>query len=160
VLKQTRIIALDPGGTTGWATAIIEDHTLETIECGQGVFTALGLWTMFIAYAPHYIVCETFRYRTQSRAGLDLSSMKWIGICELYTEQSGDACLLKMQEPSEGKGFWHNGKLKDAGLYVPGKPHSMDGLRHLLYFLTFKAGSQMWQRSSEYPFLNQYVQQQ
>ena len=158
MLNQIRIMALDPGGTTGWATAIIEDSMLETIECGQEKYDALNLWVTLIHYAPHYLVCETFRYRTQSRAGLDLTSVKWIGICELYAQQAGDACELKMQEPSEGKGFWTDEKLKKAGLFIRGKPHSRDAMRHLLYFLTFKAGSRMWRKSSEYPSLSQYVQ--
>lgn len=157
-MQETRIIAFDPGGTTGWAIVTIESGELRSIESGQGKYRALDLWTMLISYAPHYIVCETFRYRTQSRAGLDLTSMKWIGVFELYCQQTPGNCHLKMQEPSEGKGFWTDEKLKKAGLFIRGKPHSRDAVRHLAYFLTFKAGSRMWQRSSAYPSLTQFVQ--
>lgn len=157
---MVRILALDPGGTTGWATAQIIDKEITDIQTGQRRFEAVGIWELIRWAKPHYIVCETFRYRKQPREGLDLTSMKWIGICELYAQQVPLNCTLKMQEPSEGKGYWKDDKLKAAGVYVPGKPHSMDALRHLLYFLTFKAGSTMWLKTSKYHFLNQYVRQQ
>jgi hypothetical protein len=157
-VNKHRIVALDPGGTTGIAQAIIEDYVVTKILGGEQRYMASGLYAMLEAFDPDYIVCETFEFRNASRAGLDLTSAKLIGVCELYAEHHG--VHLKMQEPSvQGpRAFWTDAKLKAAGLYLPGKQHSRSAMKHLMYFLTFKKGSTLW-HDAENHFLRRFAQQ-
>jgi hypothetical protein len=158
MVDRHTIIALDPGGTTGIAQADIEDFTITKIGCGQDRDMASGLYEVLRSFNPDYIVCETFQFRNASRPGLDLTSAKLIGVCELYAERHG--IFLKMQEPSvQGpRAYWTDAKLKAAGLYLPGKEHSRSAMKHLLYFLTFKKGSTLW-HDAENHFLRHYAQQ-
>lgn len=158
--EHEKIIALDPGGTTGWATAIIDYRVLETIEAGQVKFEASGLWKFLEAFDPDWIVCETFRYRLGGREGTDLRAVKWIGICELYSMMHDKR--LRMQEPhvqGAKSSHWNNEKVKAAGLWIPNHPHAMSATKHLLYFLTFKAGSQLWDAARNH-HLQRYAPQQ
>jgi hypothetical protein len=67
-------------------------------------------------------------------------------VCGIAKERSiRDRFTLVEQSASQatghGKGnegaFWDDHKLKKLGLYVPGKRHAMDALRHVLYYRTF-----------------------
>lgn len=158
--EHEKVLALDPGGTTGWATAVIDYRTLETIEAGQVRFEASGLWHFLEGFEPDYIVTESFTYRLGGRHGTDLTAVKWIGICELYCMQKDKR--LRFQEPSiQGSktAYWNTQKVKDVGLWLPNHPHAMSATKHLLYFLTFKKGSTLWDAARN-PLLQPYAPQQ
>lgn len=142
-----RIVALDPGGTTGVA---IYTHSADT---ASGAFhnerivrKQLGpdrhhveLWKLLTSENPDVIVCESFEFRQfdkKDRHNIVLVSKEYIGIVELYCAMTGKE--HKPQTASVGKAFWSDDKIKRLGLWVPGNPHSMDATRHLLHYLTFE----------------------
>lgn len=47
---------------------------------------------------------------------------------------------LNFQTPSQAKNLIKNEVIQRADLYIPGFPHSMDAVRHALYFLIMKKG--------------------
>ena len=139
------ILALDPGGTTGWALCrydfepsaqIVQARDVQWL-CGQ-----LGpqahhseLWSLLgMQHTQEYrLVSESFEYRNKSRAGLVLDSVEYIGITRLYSELRD--VVLTMQTAAKGKGFVKDQNIKDLGLWSGGWKHAMDAYRHLLYYM-------------------------
>lgn len=148
-----KILAIDPGVTTGYCMAEIAPTILKSIEIRiqpeQHLDDVEDCWDRIEAFQPRYIVCEDFEYRNKSRSGLVLFSVQLIGIASLYELKSREPyqCSLYMQKAAEGKGYYTNPLLKQLGVYKAGTvwEHSMDATRHLLHWLTFNAGYQYTQ---------------
>lgn len=124
------ILSFDPGGTTGWCLYGPGNETgvgqLETPQHHQ------ELWELLEQTNPGTIVYEEFYNQTTAA---ELISKEYIGVLKLYAQQF--VCRIVGQSPSQGKHFWTDSKIKELGLWVPGKPHAMDALRHMLYFVSF-----------------------
>lgn len=153
-----RIVALDPGGTTGWGMFTAEErydhldkksvYTKHKFDCGQlgpqehhsELYNALGMWQ-----TDHYIVvCESFEYRNRARPGLELISKEYIGVAKLFCEERGikyieqTASMGKVRDKSTA--FIKPRNLQKLGLWTPGWGHAMDGYGHLLYYMINTAG--------------------
>lgn len=136
-------LALDPGGTTGWA---LFDPTLDYISAGQisgehhlelynfltDVFSSNSL---FFFADNGEIVCESFQFR--QFAGFDkskvvLDSVEYIGVIKLYSRMTG--IPIREHTASMGKFFVNDDKLERLGWYKPtaGLVHARDACRHLL----------------------------
>ena len=138
-MSARTVVSLDPGRTTGHAVGTLEDGFMR-VRCGQTQFDHIMLYQQLELIKPDYIICEEFEFRNKARKGLDLYPRELLGVCELYTQQR--KIPLFRQKAMEGKAYYSNDKLKKDGLYLPGKPHAMDGLRHLLHWYTFGFGFQ------------------
>lgn len=151
-----KVVALDPGRTTGHATGLISEGLLEA-HSGQDQWNHLQLYDQLRLAKPDIIVCEDFEYRNRARAGLDLYSRELIGIVNLYVQETrrdsnkanAVSCTLTIQKAAQGKGFYSDGMLKKDKLHRPGKPHANDAMRHLLHWFTFGAGYQYNTRGYE-----------
>lgn len=137
--RPVRVLALDPGGTTGLAYGRIEGKAL-TLNYDQKVLTEFDLLDEIDAFQPNYLICEDFEYRNRARTGLDLTPVKLIGIVRYYGQSPTNKCKVTIQKASKGKSFWSNDKLKAAGLYIRGLPHGRDAARHLLHWMMFEEG--------------------
>lgn len=139
-----RIVALDPGGTTGWAYLTQqkphEEVRREDIQCGQleGDNHHLQLYNMLGNYqvSDFVLVVEAFEYRNTSRAGLVLDSKEYIGVAKLFYFERMRKLGQQYQEQSasQAKGFVKDTHIKRLDLWSPGMPHAMDAMRHLIYF--------------------------
>jgi len=135
-----KIVSLDPGVTTGYSLGIIEDDVF-LVSCDQEKFSHWHLWNLLLEVEPDMIICESFEFRSQARDGLELYSCELIGIVKMY-HQKFFKPQLKMQTAATGKGHYNDAKLKKMDLYIPGKDHGRDALRHMLQWYTFGAGFQ------------------
>jgi hypothetical protein len=147
-----RIVALDPGGTTGWAT-FTASH-MPPLEEGEPGELVNGQWTCGqigpddhhnlldamlgnFQVSEYRIVCESFEYRNRSRAGLELVSCEYIGVTKRFCQERD--VPLRLQTASMGKitpnSFVKKINLERLGLWTPGYKHAMDGYGHLLYYL-------------------------
>jgi hypothetical protein len=135
--KSTRLLALDPGGTTGYAAGILISP-ITRIVYDQAKLNENQLYAMLEELQPDHIICEDFEYRNRARAGLDLTPPRLIGVVRLYGAHTG--ARVHMQKAAKGKGFYTDDKLKKLDLYIKGRPHGRDALRHLLHWLTFGVG--------------------
>lgn len=150
-----KVLAIDPGGTTGYCEGQFVTHVGNTNtfidsfkEAPSGILLkpymmpddCEELWDRLDQLRPDIVVMESFEYRNRSRAGLDLTPVKLIGVAELYSAKSG--ARLYMQTPSQGKTYYTDTLLKKYGFYKRGQPHAMDALRHMLQWLSFGAGYQ------------------
>jgi len=154
--RLLRALALDPGGTTGYAICDIHNMyregewiTLEEAErrkpkvsigWEQAKLSESELTELLETVVPDVIICEDFEYRNRARAGLDLTPPRLIGVVKLYAQSTGIKLIL--QKAAVGKGHYSDHRLKTLELYRRGTPHGRDALRHLLHWLTFKGGNE------------------
>jgi hypothetical protein len=147
-----KVMALDPGGTTGWATfEIPADVQLKTVSWGGPVekhFTEAGqlaqpnhhrtLWSLLVSEAPDIIVCESYQNRNNDFA--DDIPVEYIGVVKLY-DQTHSACYVHWNTAATGKGFSDNKKLVRLKIMLtPSEKwkHANDARRHLLQYLVFQ----------------------
>lgn len=132
------VVALDPGGITGWAVwasphGVVgggqisgEDHRLQLIRFLTGMFCERSEGT---------VVCEQFEQRGMDTK-VDQRALIYIATVQAFCEDAGIEFVLR--RPSDVKSFWTDQKLRRLGLYVPGKPHQNDAERHLLSYICLK----------------------
>jgi hypothetical protein len=135
--NPSKIVALDPGVTTGIAYYDADQPHPTCIWSGQlgPEKHHVALYAALRGFDPDVVVCERFVYQ-QRKGSVVLDSRNYIGVTELYCAAEGKT--LKMQGPSEAKNLWSDSKLKRVNLYKPGDDgvHANDAVRHLLYCLT------------------------
>jgi hypothetical protein len=131
---RSRVLCLDPGGTTG-ATLIeyneeTEPKVIFTKQINNGLQGFLNWhWDELELLDFDTIVCESFTLR-EGVYGVDLSPVYIIGALEaLYPVHD-----IIYQAPSM-KPLCDDQRLKSMGLYEPGRGHAMDALRHGIIYL-------------------------
>lgn len=156
-----RVLALDPGVTTGLVLAevltgesmysptfqydTIENERvmnprLHVIEAEQPRFDTRDMLKYLHEQAPDEIVCESFEFR-QGKAitGADLTSKEIIGVVKTYAMLKD--VPLHFQTAAVGKGHFTDEKLRENDMWFVGKHHARDAARHLLYWFSFGPGS-------------------
>lgn len=145
-MEDVRIIGLDPGTTTGVATCTA-NYDGASFKCE---FRQLGphphhaeLYGHLMYNDPDLIVCESFEYRNNSRTGLVLDSVKYIGVVELYEQEYPGRTGLVMQTAAlgkvqHGKGLVKPDNVRKLGLWSPNSTHAIDALGHVLYYILTK----------------------
>lgn len=131
---MTRILAIDPGTTTGLAVYHTTEDRWELAQIGPEPHH-LALYRL--CCNADEIVCEDFNFRPNpGRRKIVLDSKEYIGIAKLASEQYD--IPLRMQLPSQAKGLWSDDKLKALDRWFAGNSykHAMDATRHMLYYLT------------------------
>lgn len=167
---MTRIIALDPGGTTGWVVHDLEDgkpslplkvsggqlgpdlHHKELYDLLQITFED----SLIDGIDKLQVVCEAFTYRIvrsggTKMPGINLISKEYIGVARLWVQQRSLAYRPAWYEPmpsvAVGKDpWWNKERLKKLGVYTKGEPHRNDATRHLLTHIvgTLKRRDYLW----------------
>jgi hypothetical protein len=148
-----RIIALDPGGTTGWATftarrVVVSKNCRfadEKWSCGQlGPQEHHNVLDQFLAnqqIQETVVVCESFMHY-RDRNPVDLISVEYIGVVKRLCQAKG--IRLVFQSSSQGKigpnSFVRKSNLDTLGLWLPGRTHAMDAYGHLLHFMIYSKG--------------------
>lgn len=139
-----KIIALDPGGTTGIATVEFGDDEYEWnwYELGPDDHHK-ELWDFLLrgTVGPSgnfTIVSERFDFRQHDdhRTGVELISREYIGITKLFCKMYGHPVVL--QSAGQAKPFVTDEKLKIMGLYQKGSAHKRDATRHAIYYMVAK----------------------
>jgi len=154
-----KVVALDPGGTTGWACldldedviiarskTFLRDHVTQG-QLGNNSEHHKLLWMLLTNMRPDVIVCERFKHYGNEFA--KIMSREYIGIVKLYQELYG--CEL-FQPGSDKKEWASDRKLRILLiLCVPFSrwKHANDALRHLVYYIVFE-GDRRVQACREY----------
>lgn len=148
------IIALDPGGTTGWASLSFEPS--KPLRGGyEGDISHLDpLWNVGqMGPNEHHkqlynfleerdngdlsVVCESFEFRQgKQREGINLMSREYIGLVKLFRDDRRVPTFF--QTAAQAKMFVTDEKIKALDLWWPGKKHAMDAMRHLVTYLVQK----------------------
>lgn len=145
-----KVIALDPGITTGYAVGVIELDAVEPmgVISGQFKWDESGLFQELNRSSPDRIIYETFQYRSEKMYGkkgalykVELFPRNLIGVINLYAQLNTNVKLYT-QSPAAGKSYWGDQMLKKALVYKVGSPHANDAMRHLLQWYQFGPGYQ------------------
>lgn len=142
-----KALALDPGGTTGYAIVKLNRDAGHMLIVGESKWSLVEMHDVLERFINDeaettHIIYEDFNYRNASRAGLDLTPVKLIGIIEYFREQFEPFVGFHLQSAATGKAFWSDDKLKARNMYAKGRKHGRDATRHLMQWLSFGAGSQ------------------
>jgi len=135
-----KIIALDPGGTTGIASTMIDTNRG---KCGVIATRQMvgdhhtKLYRFLISEAPSVVVCENFVYQNRMKK-VALDSVEYIGVAKLYCQMTKTA--YRGQMAGSAKALWTDDKIKQLGLWEKGQQHAMDAVRHLLLFVDSELG--------------------
>ncbi len=143
--KSGLIIALDPGGTTGIAMKRHADETdFKLLQLGPDEHHT-ALWKLLATENPDVVVCERFDSMPLQDFAVNLAAREYIGVAKLYCQSTHKPFVS--QQRSAAKGLWTDAKIKSINLWQPGQKHSMDALRHLLYYITVAQKDQRWVRA-------------
>ena len=130
-----RVVAIDPGETTG--IAVSNGGDLVLFDSIEGQMNAIN--TIRSNIATDVLVIEEFRISAgtarKTRSGSN-TAIEIIGAAKWLAYLQGVPWV--QQTPSDVMGFMTNEKLRRIGWYVPNE-HARDAVRHLAYYLV-KAG--------------------
>lgn len=138
-LIKGRVLAFDPGMTTGYA--VIEDnHVMHWGELATpSVAQAVPNFDLTIkSYLSEIIVCEEYRiyhHKTKHHGGSDLFTARVIGCIETLAHQHGLDVIF--QSAHVAKQFVTDERLKEWHYWVRGQRHSRDAIRHACYYRIF-----------------------
>lgn len=158
-----RIIAIDPGGTTGWAsysarTLEVPDNDQADSEwhleyydeswiCGQmgpGDHHQQLYQFLELQQVQNFtVIGERFDFRGNDRPDIDLMAREYMGVVKLFSQdRSVDVVWQWPFEAVGRKSFVQERHLKNIGVWVKGGAsqwvHAMDAYRHLLHYMTTK----------------------
>lgn len=143
-----KVIALDPGVTTGYASGVIDNGKLGVVS-GQAKWNEMQLYLQLKMSGADYIIYERFEYRSKKAYNPDnveLFSRNLIGVINLFIQKSeaqGQPIECHTQMPAQVLGkkcYWSNDRLKAARVYKVANEHANDAMRHLLYWAKFGPG--------------------
>lgn len=136
-----RVIAFDPGGTTGYCV-LDQSGTVEAQgefgydDAGQSIAIQDLLYTYRLR---SFVVIESYRIfpsALQAHQYSAVQPVQMIGriktLCEEYD-------LEYKEQPPSHKKFFTNQRLKSYGAYAKGMRHANDAARHALYYAVFTA---------------------
>lgn len=136
--NDRRILALDPGETTGWATfegqAMVNSGQIKgptLFDCYRQIRALIDLTD------PHDLVMENYKiyaWKAKDHSWSELFTPKLIGAIECLMAERD--CVVKMQMAQQAKGFCTDDRLKLFGFWPDGK-HARDAVRHAVYYLLF-----------------------
>lgn len=133
------LVALDPGNTTGVATfkngVFHSGEEIDTSTIEKGIDNLLPL----IQDAQH-IVYESYRvykWKAQDHVHNDLHTSQLIGCIRTLSYLNLISCTS--QTAQVAKQFVTDEKLKTWNLWIKGRKHARDAIRHGCYYLLFNA---------------------
>ena len=126
-----KILAIDPGGTTGFSSNISEEPYWQIAFISNEVFRTYMLgFTNFDVW-----VCEGFYHRQKNK--IEVSAIEQIAIVKELASANNVELVLQNPSIKSTKGFWDDRKLKHLGLFKrrnSDTKHGIDALRHRLHY--------------------------
>jgi|GEM_PF-2074777 len=132
-----RLLALDPGDTTGWALFL--GGSLH--DKGQIPGTIADMTRLFDLHLPTQIVFEEYRiypWKLAEHAGSTVPTLRLIGAIETLCEQRSIPYLV--QSAQSAKGFMTDEKLREWNYFPKTLRHAADAVRHGCYAVLFNPG--------------------
>lgn len=128
-----KVLAVDPGGTTGWAT--YDDGTVQRGQFPGGIdgidtLMIMALTSDVVVIEKYTIGGRTVKFSRQTDALEITGALKW------YARRSGIEVV--MQQPAEAKRLFTDERLRAHGWWAVGEEHARDALRHMGFYLARK----------------------
>lgn len=140
---EGKVLALDPGETTGWAMfeSTAEDAKLlcqGQIKTWPMIIAVDNLTKMIEEHKPDFIVHEmyaVYEWKSQDHSWSQIPTVRVIGCIETLSIQQHIS--YSSQTAQVAKNFCTDEKLKTWDFYEKGMRHARDAVRHGTYFLLF-----------------------
>jgi hypothetical protein len=147
-----RVLALDPGETTGFAVfdsrpdgvgetakaRLVDWMEINQIKTWPERDCVQNLTALFDRIRPTILVYESYRvydWKSDDHKWSPVHTTQVIGsIWTLAIQRSIPRCE---QSAQNAKGFWTDDRLKDYGIYLKAVKHGRDATRHAMHFLCF-----------------------
>ncbi len=137
------ILAFDPGETTGYAffqstrdaATLVYQGELETWPLDKALPQISGLISNL---KPGLVIHESYRvyeWKAETHSWSDVPTLQLIGSIKTLCLQNN--VPFAEQSAQMAKSFCTDDKLKNWGMYIPGKRHSRDAIRHGCRYLLF-----------------------
>jgi hypothetical protein len=108
-----------------------ESIVIEAIRCGN-MAKRVSKNRVFMSV----VVIEDFILRQHSQSRNLLSPVRLAAYIEAFCYQNPVfQCPIVLQTPSDAKTIMSDKRIRSMGLWIPGKPHATDALRHMLLCL-------------------------
>jgi hypothetical protein len=146
-----RILANDFGQNHGYT--LFDNGTIKSWEVFYNTNGHTNFWNDLVnLLTPGTLFLgERFLHLHEfaNRPKIDLMAPEYIGVARMYLDRyriqhkwqnAAQACGATAFYGDNKKGEGGNQKIQKLGLWIPGKRHAMDSLRHLLYYQTFTLG--------------------
>lgn len=141
-LKAFKVLAFDPGETTGVCLLVCESGVIKPTIQGQlntqDVLQGSKELRQMLATNPSFVVFEDYKvygWKAKTHAWSELHTPRLIGALEFLL---GDSNIpYTKQSAQQGKSFCTDEKLKEWGFYKAGLKHSMDATRHACQAVLF-----------------------
>lgn len=138
-MLSRRILAIDPGETTG--VALMSGPTLAQASQVAGPLWGQVNSIRFICQPikPDIVIIEAYRvfpWRLQQHTWSSLFTARLIGALEFVCADIGIDLTIN-QAPGDAKAFSTDEKLRAWGYWQPNKKHANDAIRHAVYYLVF-----------------------
>lgn len=139
-------LAIDPGKTTGYCIGCFVDRRL-FIAPGEQKLTHRQFYEFVRELASQVnwhnldFICESFEFRN-ANTGVDYYPVELIGVLKWFAEDRTQIRTHWQNSTVQGKkAHFSNDRLKELGIYHRGGDgHARSATKHLMYFITFKAG--------------------
>lgn len=132
---MTIILAVDPGGTSGWATSTLE-NPVRDLEVGQDspseMAARLRAFCFMKARPDRILVMERFTINAfTAKKSPQPDALELIGLGRYLAEWHN--VQFELQAPEAAKNFAKDDALRRWGAWVKSQDHARDAVRHLLY---------------------------
>lgn len=131
---MTRLLAVDPGGTSGWAESTLQNPAAD-LTYGQytpsEMAARLRLFCAQSSFEERVLLMERFTITVKTGKNTQQTdALELIGLGRYLAEWHG--VEFELQSPGDAKGFATNPQLKKWGVWVPVQDHARDAVRHLV----------------------------
>lgn len=131
-IPQVKVLALDPGQTTGVAVfdkgVLVEWSQLDTKDIPRGI---RNMDALINRVQPDYIIAEAYKiyaWKKDEHTWAELHTPQLIGVIKTLAQLKNIPHEEKMAV--EAKTFCTNEKLQEWGMYKTGMRHACDAIRH------------------------------
>lgn len=132
---NVKLLSIDPGHCTGWATFGHDDVVPFLIESDALAYTNVEWYNLLTRIHPESIVFERFAlyaHKAEQQIHSTFYTVEIIGVTRLYCQQT--MTPYTEQTAQVGKAIWKDQYLKAFGFYSPNR-HVRDAIRHGLTYL-------------------------
>lgn len=137
-VNDKTILSIDIGETTGYTfsrnSKILESDQITFYNKKDILFSQIEY--LLMKHSISYAICESYRvysHKLKTHANSDIVTLRMIGIIQYICFKM--AIPLKFQSASEAKTIVTDSRLKECNLFLKGKRHARDSIRHTILFL-------------------------
>lgn len=154
-LFRGRVLALDPGETTGWSVWDSHDNSThyELVRAGQlptwdkeakpqtnkCIVPCVRNFRQFLdEVKPDEVVMESYRvyeWKAENHSWSDVPTLRIIGSFETWLHNANIPYFF--QTAQVAKQFVTDERLQEWGFWLKGQRHARDSMRHGLYYIMF-----------------------